>query len=96
MNIYNKLYIKEYVRYPYKNKYGSKVWYLTLSFKKYWYYHRNFDLVTNSCCGKSKKDFQFYKRYNKYHRLIGPAFIHFDYRMKSYWINDIRIKRENI
>ena len=93
MNIYTKLFIKEYVKYPYCEV-GHKFWYLNLSLKKYWYYHRNFDLVSLITVSQTKKYRQYYFRYKTMHRLIGPAYIRNNINQKLYYINDVLVRAE--
>jgi len=70
MNIYNTLYLIEYVRSPCLNIYGYKQWYLNLSKNKYHYKHRDFDL-----CSHFSKYCKEWSQYDRYHRLIGPAIV---------------------
>ena len=74
MNIYTKLYIKEYTKTPYKNRFGYKRWYLNLSYNKYYYLHRNFDLPSKIWIYNNKTYKIFYYMYGNRHRLIGPCF----------------------
>ena len=85
MNIYNKLFVLANSIDPIREDWGTiKCWYLKLSNNKYHYYHRDFDLPSyiNGYC-------IIWHQYNKFHRLIGPAFIQFKDH-KSYYLRDNR------
>ena len=83
MNIYNKLFIVEYTRNPHSKKpFGYKAFYLNMSKKKYWYYHRKFDLTS-----LIHKDYKYWYRFYKHHRLMGPANISHIENFKTYYIN---------
>jgi len=70
MNLYNKLYILEYTSNPIEIGF-SKLWYLNLSKKKYYYYHREFDLYAYV-----NPSYKFWYRLNKFNRLIGYNYLH--------------------
>ena len=90
MNIYTKLYIKEYTRDPEIHAYHkcTMIWCLNLSKANCYACHRDFDLVG------FMDDYGGYKewtRYNGCHRLIGPAITELitdTIYKKSYYIND--------
>ena len=89
MNIYNKLFILEYTRDPcicfheYFACTSSKRWQLNLSKKKYYYYHRYFDLYTY--VRDSSTVCKVWIQFHKNHRIIGPANISDN---KSYYIRN--------
>ena len=81
MNIYNTLYFLEYSKDPVL-VYKSKNWNLNLSNNKCNYSHREFDL-----CAYIDYSHMVWFAYNKWHRLIGPAYIDLkDYHYLSYYI----------
>jgi len=91
MNIYNKLFILEYTRDPciyYHSNSFSIHWILNLSENKYWYEHRNFDIVAYI-----NHDYICWSQYNKVHRIIGPASIIQSNNFKSYYIRNKLISR---
>jgi len=69
MNIYNTLYILEYNKNPLKIG-TTKNWCLNLSKIKYLKRHRGFDLM-----GCMHNNYKVWYRYNRRHRLIGPAYM---------------------
>ena len=87
MNIYNKLFIKEYSRDPIWS-FNGRYWPLNLSFKRYNFNHRNFDLFSIIRNNKS----MIWHRNNKIHRLIGPAYIDVYNCAKMYYLNNTIIK----
>ena len=88
MNIYNKLFILEYSRSPSEEICFDKIWYLNLSKHKYSYAHRNFDLYSYVDTNQSYKlEYKVWYRYNRYHRLIGPAYLDSFY-IKKYFLNN--------
>ena len=67
MNIYTKLFLKEYVKDPYfDNSNLSLEWNLNLSKNKYYFVHREFDLPSLLYDSSSKS----WYRNNKLHRYI--------------------------
>jgi len=85
MNIYNKLFILEYIKDPKLNKYGYKHWHINLSRNRGHLFHRDFDFPIIIY-----KNYKSWYRYNRRHRLIGPAKIKKD-NEKYYYINNINI-----
>ena len=100
MNIYNKLFILEYVKDPWRSSsiWPMRIWYLNISKKKYNYKHRQFDLtasmelvhaITSLNIGEQIKSidisFKRWYKYSKLHRLIGPAIT--EGRYKHYYMN---------
>ena len=104
MNIYTKLFVKEYTKNPYKNRFGYKHWYMNLSYYNYKNRHREFDLPSiiqmNNLIPRFFNSL-FYYRYNKNHRLIGSAIIIYEniehglYGEKHYYINGLNADYNN-
>jgi len=82
MNIYNKLFILEYTRIPFKSC-NSKMWSLNLSKRKYWYYHRNFNLTA------------IIYKYSKYNRIVFKYRFNKQYNLKCSTMIFIKDYREN-
>jgi len=92
MNIYNTLYILEYTKIPILYCY-SKHWYLNLSKSRYNYIHRDFDIFSYI-----SDNYISWIRYDKVHRIIGPATIVSDINIpynffKFYYIQNNLIAR---